>query len=123
MYGQSNPILHGEGPDFHRLLDDAEERYSSTFQELGPGALGKLKRRIFSLKIFIGLLLDSKMDFSYKLKQYNKVKMGVFEFCGYYARWLGRLPMERLKAEIYEILEEAIDWCGRQETFGAIEGW
>jgi len=27
-----------------------------------------------------------------------------------------------LKAEIYEVLEEAIDWWGRQETYDAIEG-
>ena len=122
MFGQSKLTLYGERPDFHRLLDDAEERYSSMFQELGPDALGDLKRRILSLKIFISLLLDPEMDSSYKLKQYNKVKMGVFEFCGYYARWLGRPLMERLKSEIYEILEEAIDWWGQQEVCDEMEG-
>lgn len=102
--------------------DDVEERYSDAFAELGPAALADLKRRIFSLKIFISLLLDPEMDSSYKLKQHNKVKMDVFEFCGYYARWLGRPLMERLKSEIYEILEEAIDWCGQQEVCDEMEG-
>jgi len=30
--------------------------------------------------------------------------------------------MERLKAEVYEVLERAISWWGEQETYSATEG-
>jgi len=37
-------------------------------------------------------------------------------------RWLGNPLMERLRAEIYELLEEAISWWGEQEIYNEMEG-
>jgi len=31
--------------------------------------------------------------------------------------------MERLRAEIYEVLDQAVSWWGEQEVFDAMEGW
>ena len=81
-------LLYGGGSDPHRLLNDVKERYLDVFAELRPG-----------------VLID-----------YAKVRMDIFKFCECYARWLGRPLMERLKAEIYGILEEAIDWWGRHHV-------
>ena len=39
---------------------------------------------------------------------YAEARADVFEFCRFYARWLGWPIMEKLSHEIYEILEEAI---------------
>ena len=33
-----------------------------------------------------------------------------FEFCRYYAKRLGNSLMERLKHEVYEVLEQAVNW-------------
>ncbi|HDD56535.1 MAG TPA: hypothetical protein ENG18_00765 [Nitrososphaeria archaeon] len=66
------------GSDFHRLLDDVPEKYSDTFAELRPG----------------------------RLMDYAKVRTDTFGFCRYYAKWLGSPLVGRLKAEIYEVLEE-----------------
>lgn len=52
---------------------------------------------------------------------YAKVRDGVFEFCRFYARWLGNPLIERLKHKIYELLEKAIEWWGRQEVYGEME--
>ena len=52
---------------------------------------------------------------------YAKVRDGVFEFCRFYARWLGNPLIERLKHKIYELLEEAIEWWGRQDVLDAME--
>ncbi|MCD6341282.1 MAG: hypothetical protein J7L83_00260 [Thaumarchaeota archaeon] len=54
--------------------------------------------------------------------EYAKIKAYLFELCRYYARWLGNPLMERLKAEIYELLEEAVGWWGRQEVYDEMEG-
>jgi len=43
---------------------------------------------------------------------YGRLRMDVLELCRYYASWLGNPLMERLKHEIYELLEEAISWWG-----------
>ena len=48
--------------------------------------------------------------------------MDVFEFCRFYAEWFGNLLMERLKAEIYELLEEAVSWCGEQDILDVMGG-
>jgi len=71
---------------------------------------------------FLDLLADASIDFRVKPMDYGKIKSDAFEFCRYYSRRLGNPLMERLKHEIYEILEEAIDWWGRQEIFDAMEG-
>lgn len=114
MSGKSEPRIgafYGGESDLHRSLRDVEERYFSVFQEFGADAATDFKRYILSLKVFISLLYGNPvMDSNYKLKRYNKIKSDVSEFCGYYARWLGGPLMERLKAEICEILEEAVDW-------------
>jgi len=54
---------------------------------------------------FLDLLADPRTDFRVKLIDYAKVRDDVFEFCRYYAKWLGNSLMERLKHEIYEVLE------------------
>ena len=73
-----------------RLLRGVEDRYGGASAELGPGALQDLKRN------------------------------NVFEFCRFYARWLGSPLMERLRHEIYELLEEAIVWWGRQSILDVV---
>jgi len=106
MYGDSESIPHGEGLDFRSLLKDVEESYSNAFAELGPSALANLKRRIDSMKAFLGLSLDEGMDFRVKLIDYAKVRTDVFKFCRCYARRLAGPIMEKLKAETYEIVED-----------------
>jgi len=54
-------------------------------------------------------LADPKIDFRVKLMDYAKIREDAFEFCQYYSRWLGRPIMERLKHEINEILEQALN--------------
>jgi len=114
------PAVYGSS-DLRRILRDIENRYSGAFAELGPGALQDFKHLIDCVDAFLDLLADSKTDFRVKLTSYGKLRDDVFEFCRFYARWLGNPLMERLKAEIYGLLEEAIAWWGRQEAFDAIE--
>ena len=66
---------------------------------------------------FLDLLADSKTDFGVKLMCYGELRVDVFEFRRFYASWLGNPLMERLKAEIYELLEEAISWWGGREVY------
>ena len=91
-----------------RLLRDIERRYSGAFDELGPGAARDFKHMIDYVDGFLDLFADPRTDFRVKLVDYARVRDDVFEFCRYYARWPGNPLMERLKAEIYELLEEAI---------------
>jgi len=105
------------------LLMDIEQRYSGAFDELGPGAIQDFKHLIDCVDAFLDLLADPRTDFRVKLMCYGRLRMDVFEFCRFYAKWLGSPLMERLKAEIYELLEEAVSWWERQEVFDAIEGW
>ena len=63
------------------------------------------------------LLADPEADFRVKLADYAKVRMDVFELCRCYARWLGAPITERLKAEVYQLLEEAIGWWGKARNF------
>jgi len=92
------------------LLMDIECRYSGAFDELGPGVLQDLKHMIDCVDAFLDLLEDPRTGFRVKLMDYAKVRMDVFEFRRYYASWLGSPLMERLKAEVYELLEEAVSW-------------
>jgi len=101
-----SPAVFGGG-DFRRMLKDIEERYSNVFAEVGPGSLGDFKHLVDCINGFLDLLADPKTDFRVKLMDYGKVKNVVFEFCRYYARLLGNLLMERLKHEIYKLLELA----------------
>ena len=98
-----------------------EERYSNVFAELEPCSLTDLKRCIASVDAFLGLLWNDGMDFRVKLMDYAKVEADVAEFCRYYARWLGDPLAERLKHEINQVLEKAVNWWGRQETYDAME--
>jgi len=123
--GESEPrvgAFYGGGSSLHRLLRDVEERYSDAFAELGAGALTDLKRCVDSVEAFLGLLFDGETRATVKMAAYAKIRMDIAEFCRYYARWLGRPLMERLKHEIYEVLEEAMDWWGRQNFIGDMEG-
>ena len=116
------PAVYG-GPDFRRLLKDIESRYANAFDELGLGALQDFKHLVNCVDAFLDLLADPKTNFGAKLMCYGKLREDVFEFCRFYAKWLGSPLMERLKAEIYELLEEAVSWWERQEVFDAIEVW
>jgi len=87
---------------------------------LAPGALQDFKHLIECVDSFFDLLADPRMDFMVKLDGYARVRDDVFEFCRFYARWLGSPLMERLKAEIYELLEEAINWWGEQDVLNAM---
>jgi len=120
VYGESNTILYGEGFDFRRLLKDAEERYSDAFAELWPGTLTDLKMHVNSVEDF--LLFDGETGSIVKMAAYAKSMSNASEFCGYYARRLGKPLTERSKHDIYEILEEAIDLWRRQEVFDKVEG-
>jgi len=106
---------------FRRLLKDIEQRYSDAFAEVGPGALSGFKHLIDCVDGFLDLLADPKTDFRVKLMDYAKVEADVAEFCRYYARWLGDPLAERLKHEINQVLEKAVNWWGRQETYDAME--
>jgi len=116
------PTVSGGGADFRRLLKDIEDRYSDAFAEVGPGALQHFKNLIDGIDGFLDLLSDPKTDFRVKLMDYGKIRADVAEFCWFYMRWLGTPLMERLKHEIYELLEQAVSWWGQQETYNAIEG-
>jgi len=39
-----------------------------------------------------------------------KMRDDVAEFCWFYARWLRSPLAERLKAEVYQLLEEVLTW-------------
>ena len=54
------------------------------------------------------LLADPRTGFRVKLMCYGELRMDVFEFCRFYASWLGNPLMERLTYEVYELLEEAV---------------
>jgi len=112
---ESIPAIHGAS-DLRRLLKDIEQRYSGAFEELGPGALQDFKHLIDCVDAFLDLLADPRTDFRVKLMDYAKVREDVLELCRYYASWLGSPLMERLKHEIYELLEEAISWWGEQDV-------
>jgi len=116
----SLPASIGGGTDFRRLLKDIEDRYGDAFAEAGPGAANDFKHLIDCVQAFLDLLNDPETDFRVKLMDYAKIRSDVFEFCRFYSSSLGNPLMERLKAEIYEVLEEAIDWRGRQDIFDAI---
>jgi len=115
------PAVYGAS-DLRRLLRDIEDRYGGAFEELGPGALKDFKHLIDCVDAFLDLLADPRTDFRVKLMDYAKVREDVFEFCRFYASWLGSPLMERLRHEIYELLEEAVSWWGRQEVFDTMEG-
>jgi len=91
----------------------------------GPGALRDFKHLIDCVDGFLDLLANSKTDFRVKLAGYAKVRDDVFEFCRFYARWLGNPLMERLRAEIYELLDQAVSWwggAGRPRHHGVLRG-
>ena len=60
------------------------------------------------LAMLEGLCGWPRGDFRVKLDDYAKIRDDVFEFCRFYAKFLGNMLMERLRAEIYELLEQAI---------------
>ena len=117
-----SPAVFGGGSDFRRLLKDIEQRYSDAFAEVGPGALSGFKHLIDCVDGFLDLLADPKTDFRVKLMDYGKIRTDVAEFCWFYTRWLGSPLMERLKHEVYELLEQAVSWWGRQEVYDEMEG-
>ena len=116
----SVPAVYG-GPDFRRLLRDVEDQYSGAFDELGPGTIQDFKHLMDCVDAFLDLLADSRTDFRVKLMCYGKLREDVLELCRFYASWLGNPLMERLRAEIYELLEEAVGWWGRQEVYSEME--
>jgi len=116
-----NERIEGRG-SFREKLRSIEEWYGEAFAEIGPGAINDFKHLIDCVEAFLDLLNDPETDFRVKLMDYAKTRADVAEFCRYYAKWLGTPLMERLKADINQVLEEAIDWWGKQEVFDAIEG-
>ncbi|RLE67671.1 MAG: hypothetical protein DRJ43_06995 [Thermoprotei archaeon] len=118
MFGESKPILYWGGTGFRSLLKDVGESCSDAFAELGPGALTDLKRCIDSVGGFP--LFDGEAR-PIVMAAYSKAGDNVSEFCGYHTRWLGRPLMERLKVEMYRILEEAINWWEGQHLISDTE--
>jgi len=102
------------------LLRDVEDRYGGAFAELGPGALQDFKCMINCVNAFFNLLADPKTDFRVKLTSYDKLRDDVFEFCRFYAKFLGNPLMERLRHEIYEVLDQAVSWWGEQDVLDII---
>jgi len=82
----------------------------------GPGAAQDFKHLIGCVDGFLDLLADPRADSRVKLIDYARIRDDVFEFCRFYAGWLGNPLMERLRHEIYELLEEAIEWWGEQDV-------
>jgi len=101
-------------------LRDVEDRYGDAFDELGPGALQDLKHLIDRIDSFLDLLADPRTDFRVKLMDYGKLKDDVFEFCQFYAKFLGNMLMERLRHEVYEVLDQAVSWWGEQDALDII---
>ena len=93
------------------------------FAELGPGALQRFKHMMGCVDGFLDFLAGPETYFRVKLIDYAKVKDDVFEFCRFYAKFLGNMLMERLRAEIYEVLDQAVSLWGEQGVFDAMEGW
>jgi hypothetical protein len=112
-------LIGGEGMVSTKEI---ESRYSDAFAELDPGDLQHFKQFVDHVDRFFDLLANPRTDFRIKLANCNKLRMAAFEFCQYYAKWLGNQLMERLKHEIYKLLKHAIDWWGWQETFYVMEG-
>jgi hypothetical protein len=81
-------IVYGSS-DLRRILRDIKDRYGDAFAELGPGALQDLKHLIDCVDGFLDLLADPRTDFRVKLTSYGKLRDDVFEFCRFYARWVG----------------------------------
>ena len=104
-----------------RLSKDIEQRYSDAFAELGPSTIQDFKNLMNSVDGFLDLPADPRTDFRVKLVDYARVRDDVFESCRFYARWLGNPLMERLKAEIYELLDQAVSWWGEQEIYDEME--
>jgi len=111
--------LGGEG--IRGLLMEIEERYSDVFAEIGPGALRHFRQLIDEVEEFLDFLEDPKAMRWTKLIYYAKTRDNVAEFCWFYMRWLGYPLAERLKAEIYQLLEEALRWWRGQTAYGEVE--
>jgi len=58
-----------------------------------------------------------RTSFLVKLIDYAKVGDDTAEPCRFYARWLGSPLEERLRAEMRQLLEEVIMWCGRRMIY------
>ena len=84
-------------------------------------ALQDFECMIDNLEAFLDTLADPKTDFRVKLMDYAKIREDVSEFCRFYAKWLGSSLMERLRHEVYELLEEAVSWWGGQVLYDEIE--
>jgi len=76
---------------------------------------------IDDLEAFLDTLADLGIDFRVNLMDYAKIRGDVSEFCQFYAKWLGSSLMERLKHEVYEVLDQAVSWWGEQEIFDIME--
>ena len=114
MAGEKVFFVPRGGADFRKWLKDVEQRYSDAFAEVGSGALADLKKLVDGVDAFLDLLADERVDFRVKLVDYAKLRDDVFEFCRFYARFLGASLAERLRAEIYQILEDTITWWFQQ---------
>jgi len=69
-----------------------------------------------------GAMWVAEGGFRVKLIDYARIRDDVLEFCRFYAKFLGNPLMERLRAEIYELLEEAIAWWEEQYALMWEEG-
>jgi len=96
-------------------------RCSDAFDEIGPGALQHLKDVVNDVEAFLDLLADPKISYLGKLMDHAKARDDVAEFRRFYARWLGSPSAQRLKAEVYQLLEEALRWWHGRMAYGEVE--
>jgi len=82
-----------------------------------PGrALKHFKHLTDRVDGFLDLMADLGTNFKVKLRDYVKVRDDVFEFCQFYAKWLDNPLMKRLKADMYEVLEQAVSRWGDKRS-------
>jgi len=102
-------------------LNYFEQGYSDAFAELGPSTVQDFKSLMNCVDGSLSLLAGSRTDFRVKLMCYGRLRVDVFEFRRFYARWLGNPLMKRLKHEIHELLDQAMSWWGEQENYDEME--
>jgi len=73
-----------------------------------PRAMCHFKNLIDNVEAFLDPLADPKANYLANLMDYAKTRDDAAEFCRFYVEWLRSPLAKRLKAGVYQLLEEAI---------------